>query len=127
MTRLLLSITLLVLLSVSCGIAALPPENASKTTVQNVTRAKKPPIVANLPTGTPYDLPSRQLTVIDGVWNIRSSPSLGDKTQGDNITGKLVRAGDVVTVTGSMVHGWYQIGADEWICNQAVQGTEECK
>jgi len=32
-----------------------------------------------------------------------------------------------MTVIGYMFHGWLQIGADEWICNQAVQGTEECE
>jgi len=122
-TNILIMLTILVLASISCGISALPPENPSKTTVQNVTNAKKPPTTAILPTGTPYDTPERKLPV-SGCWNIRSTSSLGKVTTDDNIIGQV--CGGTVTVTGNMVHGWLQIG-EGWICNQAVGGVEECE
>jgi len=124
MTRLLISITLLVLLSVSCGIQSAALQPVAPTGEPAPQPAIFQPQIQAETLKTPTDTPERKLPV-SGCWNIRSTSSLGKVTTDDNITRQI--CGGTVTVTGNMVHGWLQIGESEFVCNKAVQGKEECE
>ena len=119
MTRPLIVLLILTILSLACGVqGALPtkdflpvPATEQPVSATLTPTGMFPPVTA---TKTAVSLP------IDGCWHIRSEPSVDAPVL-------RVQCGGSLPALASVRNGFVRIGDGEYVCNRAFGTEEECR
>lgn len=113
-------IILLIIPALACGVSAPLPAvmaNATSPAIATQTRVETP----TAPAVTETTRAPRPLAILDGCWNIRSSPA---DLQDANII--RIQCGGAVEVVQWAANGYLELTGGEYVCNRAVGGEVEC-
>jgi len=111
-------ILLLALPALACGVSAPLAVMAELPVTATQTQPETPTAPATTST-IPAPHP---LAILDGCWNIRSSPA---DLQDANVI--RIQCGGVVEFVQWAANGYLELRGGEYVCNQATGGEEPCR
>jgi len=109
-------IALLIIPALACGVSAPLAVMANATSPAIATQAPTAPSM------TSTIRAPRPLAILDGCWNIRSSPA---DLQDANVI--RVQCGGTVEFVQWAANGYLELTGGEYVCNQATGGDRECE